>query len=466
MVTLSRRKFLKNTAACTLTGTAGLGSSVFTNFAAQAADTSGYKALVCLFFKGGLDCHDTVLPFDQASYDTYAAVRSPLLDSYPSRARDQLLALNPANAGDLGGRQFALPSQMSALHSLFEQGNAAIIGNVGPLIRPITRTDFENDILDLPKRLFSHNDQQSTWMALQPEGAQLGWGGLFTDAMLNANANGNEVFTAISTGGNDVFLTGDRTFQYQIDFGGAQTINELSDPDLLGEDASPLAQSLLRDHFRSSGLQRSHLIERDVVATHERAIDTNDQFNNAIDTSVRLQTSFPSTSAGRQLQTIAETINIRSSLDVRRQVFFAAVGGFDTHSRQANDLPNLQQEFSEAISAFFQATGEMGVENGVTLFTASDFGRTLSVNGDGTDHGWGAHHFVVGGAVNGNQIYGAMPDAGLGHELDSGQGRLIPSTSIEQYAATLGNWFGLDQAELASALPNLSNFSSSNLGFV
>lgn len=466
MTKFNRRNFLKASGATAMVGAAGGFTSILNSFSAKAADTSGYKALVCLFFRGGLDNHDTILPYDQASYDTYADVRSSMLNNYSSRARDQLLPLNPANASDYGGRQFALPPQMSDIHSLFESGNAAIVGNVGPLIQPLTRSDFETESIPTPKRLFSHNDQQSTWAALNPEGAQLGWGGKFADAVLNSGANGNETFTAISTAGNEVFLTGEQALQYQVDYFGAQEIEELSDPSLLGEDIGGMAESLIQEHFRGSGLQRSHLIERDIVDINELSIDTNGQFNDALEGAIPLETEFPETSVAWQLRTVAQTINIRDSFDMRRQVFFVAMGGFDTHSAQAQSVPSLQTDINDAVRAFYTALEEMGLENNVTLFTASDFGRTLSVNGDGTDHGWGAHHFVVGGAVNGNRIYGSIPVSELNHELDAGQGRLIPDTSVEQYAATLGRWFGLTEGELQSSLPNLGNFSTSNLGFL
>lgn len=464
----TRREFLTNSAALGLFTGTGMAAAL-SNFSAHAANVSGYKALVCVFLFGGMDSYDTVLPFDQTSYDRLAEIRSSLFEEYAglpggsSRARDQLMQINPVNAADFGARQFALPPELAPLHALFESGQAAIMANVGPLIRPIDNVDFENEIADIPDRLFSHNDQQSTWQSFAPEGSLFGWGGLFADAVINANANNNAAFTAITTSGNSVFLAGDVARAYQVDGNmGAQlaTVGDESEiPDNI--------QTLIRDSFSGMSLPDRNLFENDIAAIQGGALVTNDQFSAALEnTTTPLTTNFPNSNLGRQLESVANVINARVALEAQRQVFFVALGGFDTHSTQAQDLPNRHNQVAQAIAAFYQATQEMGVGSDVTTFTASDFGRTLSINGDGTDHGWGAHHFIVGDAVNGGRIYGEMPPYDFDHSLDAGNGRLIPSTSVQQYAATLGSWFGLDQNELEASLPNLTNFSNQNLGFV
>ncbi|MEL6364034.1 MAG: DUF1501 domain-containing protein [Pseudomonadota bacterium] len=461
---LHRRSFLRGCAG------SALGASLFGTaapvFQARAADVSGYKALVCIFFLGGLDNHDTLIPYDQASYDAYGEIRSSLLSFYndapggSTRLRDQLLPLNPANAADYGGRQFALPPQLANLHNLFETGEAAILPNVGPLIQPLTRAEWEAENVPTPARLFSHNDQQSTWMSSNPEGAQFGWGGRFGDAALASNANFLPDFTAITTLGNELFLTGEVTRPYQIGLNGADEVFYLDIFESLR--SGPGGEQLYQDfraHLTASDFQSANLIERDVKAALANSLLLNEQFNEARASLSPFAVAFPPTDLGGQLNAIAETISLQSEFQANRQIFFAAIGGFDTHSNQANDLPALQSEIDGAVAAFVAAMQEIGAYNDVTLFSAADFGRTLAINGDGTDHGWGATQFVVGGGVNGGVLYGDVPPAAFEHDYDAGGGRLIPNVSVEQFAEPLGRWFGLNDGELAAALPNLANFS-------
>ncbi|WP_300528673.1 DUF1501 domain-containing protein [Maricaulis sp.] len=467
-MSLSRRHFLARAGAMGMIGTTGLGSSLM-SMPALAANTTGYKAIVCLFLFGGMDSYDAVLPYDSASYSAFADIRPSLLNQYASNgaARDPstLLRLNPDNAADLGGREFALPPEMPGLHAAFESGNAAIMANVGPLLEPTNRTAIEADTARLPRQLFSHNDQQSTWMASAPEGAQFGWGGRFADLALASNANNNPLFTAMSAQGNTVWLSGEQAQQYQLSPDGPPQLLALQYPPFFGVPQDE-ARALLEQHFRNQGVTATNLFERDVTNAMRRALDSNAQYAEARDQVAPITTEFPRGFLGDQLRAIAESISLRGVLGASRQVYFAATGGFDTHSAQATDMPGLQGRLDAAITAFTAAMAEIGASNDVTLFTASDFGRTLSINGDGTDHGWGAHQFVIGGAVNGRRIYGEMPQYGLGHEQEIGNGRLIPTTSVEQFAAPLGRWFGLSESELNLALPGLSNFSGPGPGLV
>ena len=462
-MTISRRQMLKGISAASLSAAtmASLGTALGGFQKANAANVSGYKALVCVFLLGGADNHDILIPYDQSNYDQFANVRASLMSGYASqpggstRTRDRLLKLNPTNASDYGGREFALPGEMSGLHGLFEEGNAAIVSNVGPLIRPLNRTQWEDESFARPKRLFSHNDQQSTWMASAPEGAQLGWGGRFADAALASGANNtNREFTTITSLGNELFLTGEQARPYQIGVDGAAEVEIL---DILSGSA---VSDDLRAHFRAANFTRSNLIEKDMADAAKNSIDLNELFNESRANLTPFATEFPTHFLGKQLKSIAETIAIRNTLFASRQVFFAAIGGFDTHSNQARSLPRRLGFVDTAMTAFYRSMQEIGLGSDVTVFTASDFGRTLSINGDGTDHGWGAHHFVVGDAVQGKQIYGTVPPPTLDHDQDSGRGRLIPTTSVEQFAEPLGRWFGLNSAELAVALPNFSNFSA------
>ncbi len=460
-MTLSRRTLLRSAGALGLTG-------LLSSLPARAADTGGYKALICLFLYGGMDNYDTLLPFDDASWEEYERFREPLLTTYRdlgrSRDRPDLLPLTPGNAASFGGRQFALPQELAPLHTAFESGNAAIVGNVGPLVVPTTRAQFLEEASSLPPRLFSHNDQQSVWMSSQPEGARFGWGGRFADAALNSGANTNPLFTAMSPSGNSVWLSGDVARQFPIDISGPSNLNALQWPGYFGSNADGLVE-LLEDHFRQQGILPDLYLQQDIIGAMQRSLDANARYAEAREAANPIATDFGEDHVSQQFRAVAEMISLRHLLGASRQVFLVSAGGYDTHDTQAQDLPGLQAEIANGIASFMTAMQEIGADNDVTVFTASDFGRTLTVNGDGTDHGWGAHHFVVGGAVNGGQIYG---DPGLftpEHDQDAGQGRLIPTTSVEQFAAPLGRWFGLSESELNAALPGLRNFTGSP-GFV
>jgi uncharacterized protein (DUF1501 family) len=458
-MSISRRHLLKGIGAGALSAAtlSTLGNAMHGFQSANAAEVTGYKALVCIFMLGGCDTHDVLLPYDQSSYDSFRNIRSSMFGGYNgSRDRNQLLPLSPVNSGDFGGRQFAMPPEMSGLHGLFQSGDAAFVANTGPLIRPLNRTQWQSRTVPVPKQLFSHNDQQSTWAASAPEGAQYGWGGRFADAAVVSGANTNREFSTITAVGNELFLTGQQVLPYQIGLDGAEEI------DLLTEFDNANISNLLRRHFSATDFNQSNLIGRDVARIADKSVVLNESYNQAVANLIPLSTQFPQSYLGSQLRAIANAIAIRDSLSVRRQVFFAAVGGFDTHSTQAADLPGHLSEVSAAMTAFHAAMQELGVGNDVTAFTASDFGRTLAANGDGTDHGWGSHHMVVGGAVQGQRIYGNVPPAEFGHEQDADSGRLIPTISVEQYAEPMGRWFGLSNSELAAALPNLSNFTAAN----
>ncbi|MEO0323107.1 MAG: DUF1501 domain-containing protein [Myxococcota bacterium] len=422
------------------------------------ADASDYRALVCVFLYGGMDNHDVVIPYDRASYDEWARLRGGLLTAQAQpRTLENLL---PIETPGFGSRQFALPAEMAGLHRLYTSGNAAILGNVGPLLEPVTRRGFEDDTVRLPPRLFSHNDQQSTWMGGSPEGAREGWGGLFLDSL--RRLNGAPEFSGVSMGGGELLITGRSVVPYAVSPDGAPEIHALEDFfELEGE---------LRDrvlgHLQGRHGERTHLLERDLSALSQAAFAANERYNAATSGLPALTTEFPGGGLAGQLRGVAQAIQARSALTACRQIFVVGMGGFDTHSNQPRNLPALQARIDGAIVAFGRAMQELGLERQVTLFTASDFGRSLAPNDDGTDHGWGAHHFVVGGAVQGGLVYGGLPEATLSHERDAGSGRLIPDLSVEQMAAPLGRWLGLDDAALTSALPRLAAFPGELRGFL
>ncbi len=472
MANLSRRHVLKGL------GTAGFASSLgaMTSLGmnnAWAADTSGYKAMVCIFLKGGMDGADTILPYDQASYNQLASVRPGLFGTYNSTAGTStrnlanLLQMNLDNAGDFGGRQFAMPQELSPLHSMFESGDLAVVGNVGPLIEPTTRVQMENGSALLPKRLFSHNDQQSTWMSFGVEGVNRGWGGRFMDRVVASAPSQNRVFSAIATSSNDVFLAGETVNQFRV----GSNINEpalYANRGLLGyNNGDDAARDKIRAFLAKNDFNSRSIFEQDITNSTAKAVENTEQFATAQANATPFTTVFGGDSVSRQLQNVAETIKIRQFLNVSRQMFYISTGGYDTHDNQANRLGGLHGALAAGISSFRDAMMEIGEWNNVVVFTASDFGRTTIDNGNGTDHGWGGHHFVAGGAVQGKRLYGEVPLA----DVDSGsytrsRGRLIPTTSVEQYAATMGSWFGLDTGELNTALPNLNNFNTRDLGFM
>jgi uncharacterized protein (DUF1501 family) len=461
MSAVTRREILKTARLLSAYGAAPFAMNLLP-FNALAASTTGYKALVCVFLFGGMDNHDTVLPFDDASYNQFTTLRRTLMNEYnglpggSSRTQARLLALNPSNAAALGGRQFALPEALAPIQQLFASGQAAIVGNVGPLIVPLNRAQWRSGGARSPDRLFSHNDQQSTWMAAAPEGARFGWGGRLADMAIASQANSNASFTAVSVSGNTVYLNGQEATGFSLGVNGPTQIRVINRTSFYDSTALP---GQVADLVQDTPSARTNLFERDVANIHRQSIALNRDLQAALSAQPPFATVFPTSGLAQQMQVVARMIAARSVLGVSRQIFFVSTGGYDTHSAQAPTLTGLHTTLAGAMRAFYDATVELGVQNDVTAFTASDFGRTLAVNGDGTDHGWGAHHFVVGGAVNGNRIIGDIPPPVVNHDQDSGSGRLIPTLAVEQLAASLAAWFGLTAGEIQSALPNLGSFS-------
>ena len=346
--------------------------------------------------------------------------------------------------------------------------------NVGPLVVPLTKAQYSGSDrvnFPLPPKLFSHNDQQSVWQSSSPEGSTIGWGGNMGDLALSGNTN--SLFTCINVTGNAVFLSGDSALSYQVSTGGAVAINSVKN-NVYGSSAVKTALAGLVQQ------PRTHTLENEYNRVTARAIGAESQISTGLATS-NLATVFPTgNSLADQLKMVARLIGARNSLGAKRQVFMVSIGGFDLHDNLISQHPTLLGRVSAAMTAFYDATVELGVANKVTAFTASDFGRTLASNGDGSDHGWGSHHFMVGGAVKGQAFYGSPPPVSVSSTAAAqdqwhvGQGRLLPSTSVDQYAGTLAKWFGVADGELAGILPNLRHFGSTagrpdyptNLGFM
>ncbi len=510
----SRRLFLRHAGAMgALLGPAAapLALNLSAVGAASAQTASDYKALVCLFLFGGNDALNMVLPTDAASWANYSTVRN--------QSPDSIALLAPGTAPNLGagaaspqrlggvlpiaparaqGRSFALHPVMGELQSMFDTDRRlAILPNVGPLVMPTSKAQYGQKSFPKPQRLFSHNDQQNTWQALAPEGATRGWGGRMGDVLAAMNAR--PVFTSISASGNAVWLAGESIQQYQVGTNGAIRMGTDGNGRIYGSaDVGAAMQRIV------SATRGTHVFERDLAALNSRAIDAEAALRTAMKpASDALFGTAPATgsynanadpkllydnpltgaksfnSLAQQLQAVARLIDASSASGVqaRRQVFFVSMGGFDTHDNQNRNHADLMAKLAHALRYFDTTLGAMGARNNVTTFTASDFGRTFTSNGDGTDHGWGAHHMVMGGAVRGGDLYGNFPVLGAknasNNNFDSspnqlGNGSLLPETSVDQLGATLGRWFGLSDGQLLDIFPNLANHNAGAryLGFM
>ncbi len=476
---LARRAFLRRSSQLALTGSAlPFALNLAAMGEAAAFNSSDYKALVCVFLYGGNDYANTVVAYDEASFAKYLQIRGGapgLIGDGIALAREDLAAtlLTPTTPLP-NGRQYALHPAMTGMADLFNSGKAAVQLNVGPLVAPTTKEQYFNadrKTYPLPPKLFSHNDQQSLWQSSSPEGSTIGWGGNIGDLAMASNTN--SLFTCISVTGNAVFLSGDVALPYQISTSGAVAVKGVKSNLYNSAAASAALRTLVT---KSSG----DMFENEYARVTARALAAETQITASL-ASANLSTPFPSgNTLADQMKIVARLIAARNSLGAKRQVFLVSLGGFDLHDNLMSAHPILLGRVSTAMTAFYNATVELGVADKVTAFTASDFGRTLQSNGDGADHGWGSHHFMVGGAVKGRAFYGVAPPVSIGStsaaedQWHVGQGRLLPTTSVDQYAATLATWFGVAPSELPGILPNLKRFGAaagrpdypSNMGFM
>jgi uncharacterized protein (DUF1501 family) len=444
---VNRRTFVKYASLAAAGNAAGLRPFGTLNALAQSA--TGYKALVCVFLYGGNDANNTLIQFDTNGYANYSKVRGPL-----ALAQDQLLPLTSAP-------DFALHPGLPDIQSLFNSNAAALVTNVGTLVEPTNRTQYLAG-QTVPTNLFSHPDQQLEWQNAAQSGAtQTGWAGRIADT-LNTSYNANASIPMItSVAGDTLFCNGASSTPVSVSAGNLSA-GQCSEGTTECAAQQVTAQALLGF---SSGLT---LVQADNSIT-TNAYAYAKTLSDAVQSITPLKTVFPANNAlGAQLQQIAQIIQVRSALGVNRQIFFAGIGNFDTHSDQLTLQGALLASISPALAAFYQATQELGVQNEVTAFTMSDFSRTFQPNSNtGSDHAWGSHHIVLGGAVKGGKMYGTFPNLALGGPDDSGSnGRWVPSTASIQYASTLAQWFGVSAAQLPTIFPNIASFSSTNLGFV
>ncbi|TAG00648.1 MAG: DUF1501 domain-containing protein [Burkholderiales bacterium] len=476
----SRRVFLRaSTAYSALGATAGpLALNLSLIGKASAATATDYKALICLFLWGGNDSFNTLIANDPDSWAEYRRWRNqgnvPL--ALPAAGQPGgILPISPLTART--GRSFALHPRLVNTAALFGAGRLSFIANVGPTSHPMDPRNYATGVAPfLPPALFSHNDQQAVWQSGRPEGAAYGWGGRMGDLLMARNG-GQSIFTSISTSGSSVFLSGLQALQYTTNRNvGAEISAVVNGSYGAGSTGAILKRIITRDS--------SHLFEKELANINRRSLTAAALLKTAalpVGTtagSVANPTLVYSPYAGQdvenplaiQLQTVARIIGGSASLGLKRQVFFVGIGGYDTHTAQMPDHDYNLKLVDHAMGYFDGALATLSgqdVRDRVTLFSASDFGRTFSTNGDGTDHGYGAHHFIYGGAVKGGDIYGDFPASGIGHLWDYGKGVLIPQLSVDQYGATIAKWMGITStSEIRDVFPNLANFSTTDLGFM
>jgi uncharacterized protein (DUF1501 family) len=446
-----RREFLRRGAALSL---AGMASPWALNLAtigeaAAAAAVGDYKALVCVFLYGGNDHGNTLVPYDSGNFAAYQKIRTGI-----ALPHETLLPLTPTVALP-DARQMAFAPEWAGMKALFDAGHLGVLLNVGTLIQPTTLAQYNARSVPLPPKLFSHNDQQSVWQSSLAEGATSGWGGRMGDLFLSSNAT--STFTCVNVSGNAVFMSGRSAVQYQVGAGGAVALAAARAP-VYGSQACAEALRTL------TMAPHVHLFENELATIMKRAVASEVQLSAALAGAPPLATPFDSASSlAAQLQMVARMIAVRNALGAARQVFFVSLGGFDHHDFLPQQHPGLLAQVSGAMKSFYDATVELGVAGSVTAFTASDFGRTLSSNGDGSDHGWGSHHMVVGGGVKGGRFHGVLPATAVGGPDDVGQGRLLPTTAVDQFGAALARWFGVPATELSTVFPNIGRFNADAL---
>ena len=441
---ITRRQLLRG-----IGGTALLARLGGINALAQASQPD-YKALVCLFMAGGNDAHNTVVPLTQSEFNAYKSARGTI--ALPDNNGTLLPVVTP------GGTPFGLNPGLAAIHPLWAQGRFAVLANTGMLVQPVTRPQFLSSAVPLPTNLFSHADQiQQMQSGIPSTSSGTGWGARAADVM--QPSNGASTFPAtVSIAGPALFCAGNIV----------QSASLLPgfnlDPSGLNLWPASAAAARLNGLQQVLEFDSGLALVQSANQVRKDALDLNALLTGG---SATVATPFPATSLGNQLQQVAKIMKLRGTTGMSRQVFFCSLGGFDTHGSQSWQQWDLLTQVSQALAAFYNATIELGLADRVTSFTLSDFGRTLQPSGTGTDHGWGSHHLILGGAVQGGKMYGTFPSLVLGGPDDSGsRGALIPTTSIDQYGATLASWFGVPTARLASVFPNLGNFASPNLGFL
>ena len=457
---ISRRQFIGQ-ANCAAVGTASLLSSLLslrlTAGAVSANAFNDYKVLICLFLNGGNDSFNMLVPRDDDAYSEYAQVRGgTYLDTGGTGLAHRKEDLLPISSVGQDYTDFGIHPKLPFLQSLYNEGNAAFISNVGSLIEPTTLAQYNSGSHSLPQGLFSHPDHQIHWQTLVPQvrgSTNKGWAGRMAESMTQANQS-SSISMNISLSGTNVLQTGIGTVPYITNPDGAVSLSGYTDPTL-----KMAVDDILGNHYHN-------VYARTLAETNRNAIDASEAFKYAVDDKVNT-TNFPDTKIGERLAMIARIMQARDPLLMQRQIFFVERGGWDHHNEVIAPQENLFEEINEALQAFWTEIGNSGpngdnLRDSVVIYTASDFGRTLTSNGSGSDHAWGGNHFVINGSMNGGKIYGQYPVLATGSPNDIGRGRLLPTTSVDAYMTELASWFGVPMNEMQTVIPNLENFSFAN----
>jgi uncharacterized protein (DUF1501 family) len=474
----NRREFIRQ-AACAALGTAAMTATIrdlrFINAAMAQTGISDYKALVCIFLQGGNDSNNLIIPTITSEYNNYATIRTPVL----ALPQSSVLAISPLQSD---GHNYGLHPCCTELQTLFGEGKLAVLFNTGTLVFPMTRAQYLGGILEKPPQLFSHADQVTQWQTSVPDQPPTtGWGGRCAD-LLSSVQPGAPISLSVTLAGSNTFEIGNIISQFSVSTSGAVSLSGVS-----GARLNALTNIL--------ALPYPNMQSQAYASVAELGINSSTLLNTAIaptSSSTYWTVPFPTTikpptggaaftsSLSPQLKMIARLIEAghrsvaNGGFGMKRQIFFCMVGGYDLHTNQTpgpgsttiGSHANLLSELSQSMLAFERAMEQLGLQNSVTSFTSSDFSRTFPSNGQGSDHGWGSHHLILGGAVKGQQTYGNFPVLTVNGPDDTGTGRWIPSTAIDQYFATLATWFGVDSDNLATVFPNLSRFATPNLGFI
>ena len=483
---LNRRGFIRQ-AACAALGTGALSAAIgdlrFINSAVAQSAISDYKALVCIFLSGGNDANNLIIPTIASEHADYAAIRSDVLAIPISGSPNVAIPMSSLSSD---GHDYGFHPACPELATLFHESKLATLFNTGTLVFPMTRAQYRAGILEKPPQLFSHSDQVTQWQTSIPDRPPLsGWGGRCAD-LLDAVQPGAPISLAVTVAGANTFEVGNIVSQYSVTTDGAIGLSSVTGARLQSltnllalpyPNLQVQAYADVGEHAIATG----GLLNTAITATSPKP-PTNWTWDTTFNTTITSPTGGNPFSSGlaSQLRMIARLIEAGSrsaangGFGMKRQIFFCQVGGYDTHSGQTpgsgqttvGSHANLLAELSQGMFAFQRAMEQLTLSNNVTTFTASDFGRTFPCNGEGSDHGWGSHHLIMGGAVNGRRTYGRFPTLAVNGPDDTNTGRWIPTTAIDQYFATLATWFGVNNGNLSTVFPNLNRFASSNLGFV
>jgi len=455
---INRRKFL-GTASCAAIGYSTLLSTLINlkgfNAAAMSNSTvaggDDYKALVCLMLGGGADSFNMLVPYNQGEYNNYATTRSNL-----AIPRDELLRIDPNNTG---GKPYGLHPNMGPAQALFNDGKLSFISNVGTIIQPTTKQQVWDEAVPMPLGLFSHSDQSQQWQTGLPHvRSNLGWGGRIADMIQDMNTNQN-ISMNISLAGTNTFQIGTNTIEYSIDpYNGSIGIEGYGEFDrwnVYDNVRTQAVKSMIEAQYQD-------MFKKTYVDVIKNSRDAHLEFQAALNGGPTTNTTFEDNYFSQTFRMIARTISVQQALGMKRQTFFVDLGGWDHHDELLQNQADLLPALTNAMREFNDALEELNMADCVTTFSASEFGRTLTSNGNGTDHAWGGNVMVMGGAVNGGNIFGTYPDLTLDSEVELGYGTLVPTTSTDVYFAELAKWFGVQDSELAALFPNLENFH--NLG--